>query len=340
MVALESRSEHPLADALIGYAARRGVIGGVHGLGVQALPGLGLEGRVADQDFWIGSARFLGRHATVSTSAAVAIEALRAQGLTVVACGSGEALWALFGARDETRADAIETANGLRARGLRHLALLSGDHAAAVERTATLMQLAEVRGECTPEDKATAIGDLAQYGPTAMVGDGINDVPALAAATLGIAVGPRATDAALQAADVVLVHDDLTRLPWLIDHARRTLAVVRQNLWLAVAMKVAFLAAAAAGHATLWMAVLADTGATLLVTVNGLRLLRDPSMPAAQPHHQVHVHAPARPATESPVPAGRHADVHHHGSACQHNADAAAPPPAAAGPRDGQNLTL
>lgn len=285
VVALESRSEHPLAEALIDYAVARGIDPAARaGHSVQAVPGLGLEGDVDGADFWIGSARFLGRHATVTSDAAAAIGALREQGLTVVACGSGSQMWALFGALDTTRPDAVDAARALRERGVRHLALLSGDHAAAVRATATLMHVDDIRGECTPEDKAIAIRDLQTRGPAAMIGDGINDVPALAAASLGVAVGPRATDAALESADIVLIHDDLMRLPWLVDHARRTLSLVRQNLWLALLMKVGFLAAAAAGHATLWMAVLADTGATLLVTMNGLRMLRDAHMPAAPPH--------------------------------------------------------
>jgi Cd2+/Zn2+-exporting ATPase len=153
------------------------------------------------------------------------------------------------------------------------------------------MHVPDVRGECTPGDKAAAIAALEARGPVAMVGDGINDVPALAAATLGVAVGPRATDAALEAADVVLVHDDLRHLPWLIGHARRTLRVVKENLWFAVGIKVLFLVAAALGQATLWMAVVADTGATVAVTLNGLRLLRvqaPPEMPHRHPHHHHH----------------------------------------------------
>lgn len=289
VVALETRSEHPLAHALVTFAASRGVAeGAAHARDVQAVPGRGLVGEAWGHEFWIGSARFLGEHARVSDDAAAEIARLHAEGLTVVACGSGQDLWAVFGARDTTRPDAIAAAQQLRARGVRHLAILSGDHAAAVSATARAMHVTEVRGECAPADKAAAVAALSVSGPVAMVGDGINDVPALAAATLGIAVGPRATDAALDAADIVLVHDDLRHLPWLIAHARRTLRVVQQNLWFAVGIKVAFLVAAAFGNATLWMAVLADTGATLAVTMNGLRLLRVQAPPAVHHHHQHH----------------------------------------------------
>jgi len=306
VAALEARSEHPLAVALIDFAASRGIVlSAAHGRDVQAVPGLGLEGEVGGQPFWVGSARFLERHVNPTPVVTDAITALRQQGLTVVACGSGLEVWAIFGARDETRADAVEAARALRLRGVRRLALLSGDHPAAVRATAERMEVDDVRGECTPEEKARAVEDLARHGTIVMVGDGINDVPALAAATLGIAAGPRATDAALEAADIVFVHDDLRRLPWLVDHARRTLAVVRQNLWIAITLKVAFIVAATGGHAALWMAVLADTGATLLVTVNGLRMLRATKGAGGtgacgrqhQHHHQhphpPHAHAPA-----------------------------------------------
>ncbi len=291
VVAVEARSEHPLATALIEFAATRGVqAGSVGGHDVHAIPGLGLEGQVGERDFWIGSARFLAQRTTVSPAVEQAIAALYACGLTVVACGSGSDVWAIFGALDRTRDDAVAAARGLRTRGISRLVLLSGDHAAAVRASATLMEVGDVRGECTPGDKAHAIRQLKEGGPTAMVGDGINDVPALAAASLGIAVGPRATDAALEAADIVIVDDDLSRLPWLIDHARRTMAVVRQNVWCAVALKIAFMIAAAGGHATLWMAVFADTGATLLVTINGLRMLHDRSLSDSHAHRQHHHH--------------------------------------------------
>jgi len=288
IVALEARSEHPLADALMAFAATRGGGRGSAVGEVQAIPGRGLVGEACGHDFWIGSARFLGDHARIGDDAAGEIARLHDAGLTVVACGSGAELWAVLGARDTTRPDAVEAAAALRRCGVGRLVLLSGDHPSAVAATARAMQVADVRGECSPTDKAEAIAVLAASGPVAMLGDGINDVPALVAATLGVAVGPRATDAALDAADIVLVHDDLRHLPWLIIHARRALGVVRQNLWFAVGLKVAFLVAAAMGHATLWMAVLADTGATVAVTMNGLRLLSVQAPPADQRHHHGH----------------------------------------------------
>ncbi len=293
VVALESHSEHPLAGALIDFARRHGVAtSAVDAHDVGAVPGTGVVGVAFGDPFWIGSARFLGEHAPLSSDVAADIARLRSAGHSVVACGREGEVWAVFGIEDAVRPDAITAAAELRQLGITRLAMLSGDHPTAVGAAATAMRIDDVHGECTPEDKAAAVRRLAEDGPVAMIGDGINDVPALAAATLAVAVGPRATDAALEAADVVLVENDLRRLPWLIRHARRTLQVVRQNLWFAIGMKVAFLIAATTGEATLWMAVLADTGATLLVTANGLRLLhaRVPSAMAHHDHHHVAAH--------------------------------------------------
>ncbi|MGE0407338.1 MAG: HAD-IC family P-type ATPase, partial [Candidatus Korobacteraceae bacterium] len=126
-----------------------------------------------------------------------------------------------------------------------------------------------------PEEKVEVIEQMRlRHGSVAMVGDGINDTLAMSAASVGIAIGRRATDVALETADIVLISDDLTKLPFLLRHARRSARVIRQNLWIALSLKGAFLALAALGMATLWLAIVADMGATLLVTMNGLRMLR------------------------------------------------------------------
>jgi Zn2+/Cd2+-exporting ATPase len=175
--------------------------------------------------------------------------------------------------------------------------LLTGDNRVSGQVVGAALGVDDVRSELLPDDKALAIEELRRPGrAVVMVGDGINDAPAMATSTVGVALGPRSTDAALETADIVLVSGDLLRVPWLVSHARRTLRVIKQNVWGAIGAKVVFVAFAAAGYATLWMAVAADTGATIAVTLNGLRLLRPAwrsgrASSAVAPH--VHSHAPA-----------------------------------------------
>ena len=168
----------------------------------------------------------------------------------------------------------------LDAQGIRPV-LLTGDNQVTAASVAARVGLSDVRAELLPEDKATAIAELrARHGFTAMVGDGINDSPALVASSVGIALGNNATDLAVESAGVVLMRPDLRLLPFLVDHARRARARIIENIALALGAKALFLVVMAFGAATLWMAVAADMGASLLVTFNGLRMLRRPRDPS------------------------------------------------------------
>jgi Cd2+/Zn2+-exporting ATPase len=162
----------------------------------------------------------------------------------------------------------------LKALGVKPV-LLSGDNVAVAQLVAQQAGMDEAQGQLLPQDKLTAIESLRQtHGPVAMVGDGINDAPALARSDIGIAMGAAGTDIAMEAADVVIMNDDLGRIPELIRLSQRTHSVLWQNIALALGIKAVFLILALAGHATMWMAVFADMGASLLVVGNGLRLLR------------------------------------------------------------------
>jgi Zn2+/Cd2+-exporting ATPase len=273
VLAIEAKCEHPLARAIVAFARSRGVPGLV-AADVRALPGRGAEGSIDGATFWIGSKRLARAHNVDDPEVAARAATLEARGLTVVLCGHDTTAWALVGLRDAVRPDGLAAVDRLRRAGPFRLLLLTGDNAAAGTMVGAALGIEDVRSELLPEDKEAVVGSLQAAGErVAMVGDGVNDTPAMAAAAVGITVGTRSTDAALETADIVIATDDLERVAWILEHARRALAVVQQNVWIAIGAKVAFVAMAIAGHATLWMAVAADTGATIVVTLNGLRLL-------------------------------------------------------------------
>jgi Cd2+/Zn2+-exporting ATPase len=177
---------------------------------------------------------------------------------------------------DELRPEAAETVRRLRALGVRHIVLLTGDHAEAARNAGAAAGIDSVSHGLLPEDKLSEVRRLsAAHGTVGMVGDGVNDAPALALATVGVAMAAAGSPAAMETADVALLAGDLRKIPSAIVLGRRMVALVRQNVILTLAIKVGFLCLAVAGFATLWMAVLADMGTTLLVIFNGLRLLRD-----------------------------------------------------------------
>jgi Cd2+/Zn2+-exporting ATPase len=152
--------------------------------------------------------------------------------------------------------------------------MLTGDNRGTAERMAKEAGIKEVRADLLPADKVTIVEDLVRsYGQVAMVGDGVNDAPAMSRASLGIAMGAAGSDTAIEAADVALMADDLTKLPWLIAHSRRTLSIIQQNIWLSLGVKALFAALTLLGHASLWSAIAADMGVSLLVIFNALRLL-------------------------------------------------------------------
>jgi len=196
-------------------------------------------------------------------------------GRTVVVVGNDEHVCGLIALADEVRPGTRETLQDLREAGISHLIMLTGDNRPTAEAVAAKTGIDEVRAELLPDDKVAVVEALVEkYRRVAMVGDGVNDAPALARATIGIAMGSAGTDAAIETADIALMSDDLTRLPWLLHHSRRTLAVIRQNIWFSLAVKFLFVMLTFAGVSTLWGAIAADTGASLLVIFNGLRLLK------------------------------------------------------------------
>ena len=264
---LETGSEHPLAKAIVRYAESHD-IRAADTVDFKALPGRGAEALVHGEPFWIGSSRFAAdRGVDVSDS--------EQPGFTHIHAGSGHELWGSILLRDQLRPGIREVVRELRKLGVREITMLTGDGEAAASKVAKEIDTPSYRSSMMPADKAEAVRQLRRrFSSVAMMGDGINDAEAMACASLGIAFGPLSSGLAIETADAVVLSEDPARLPFLVRHAKRTLAVIKQNLALALGSKVVFLAVAMFGAASLWMAVAADMGATLVVIFNGLRMLR------------------------------------------------------------------
>lgn len=272
-LALESRSEHPLAHAIVEYAAQNG-INVPPAENFQVIPGKGAEGHIGGRLFWLGSHRYLEERRQETPAVHERLEQMSGAGRSVVVVGNEKHVCGLIALADTIRPTTRETLVRLREAGIQHLIMLTGDNAATARAISEEVGLTEFRAELLPEDKIAAIEDLvARYGNVAMVGDGVNDAPALARASVGIAMGAAGTDAAIETADIALMTDDVSRLPWLVYHSRRTLSVIRQNVAFSLAIKALFVGLTLFGMASLWAAIAADMGASLLVIFNGLRLL-------------------------------------------------------------------
>jgi Cd2+/Zn2+-exporting ATPase len=275
--AMELHSEHPIASAVLEYAAERG-INPAAAADFQVIQGKGARARFDGREFWLGSHRYLEERGQETPEIHDKLQSMAGQGRTVVVVGNDQHVCGLIALADEVRPGTRETLNELRELGLTHLIMLTGDNRPTAETVAATVGVDEVLAELLPEDKVAAIEKLvAKYRRVAMVGDGVNDAPAMARASIGIAMGSAGTDAAIETADIALMADDLTRLPWLIRHSRRTLAIIRQNIGFSLAVKFLFVVLTFAGGSSLWGAIAADTGASLLVVLNGLRLLGGPS---------------------------------------------------------------
>ena len=271
--ALEARSTHPLAAAITAEAARRG-ISPKAAENFQAIPGKGAVATVDGRVVWLGSHRHLEERGQESADMHQQLEDLASQGLTVVVVGEEDHVCGFITLADQIRPNAATAVSALRDAGIKHVVMLTGDNHATGDSVGKEVGVDEVRAEMLPEDKLTVIAELvSHYHEVAMVGDGVNDAPALARATIGIAMGAVGTDAALETADVVLMSDDLSKLAWLIRHSRRTMRIIHQNIGLSLATKLIFVILTLTGNASLWAAIVADTGTSLLVIFNGLRLL-------------------------------------------------------------------
>jgi Cd2+/Zn2+-exporting ATPase len=203
------------------------------------------------------------------------LETLAKVGRTVVVVGNANHVCGLIALADAVRPGASQALQALRDAGVKHLVMLTGDNRGTAEAIARETGVDVFHAELLPVDKVTAVEALVtKYGNVAMIGDGVNDAPALGRATLGIAMGAAGSDAAIETADIALMSDDLSKLAWLILHSRRSLSIIRQNIAFSLSIKAIFMVLTLAGYSSLWTAIAADMGASLLVIFNGLRLLR------------------------------------------------------------------
>ena len=308
--AAEARSEHPLAQAVVRAGQRLSVETPVESPATaftisishlslrfaadetlsasdfMAFPGQGIRAIVGDRLLWVGSLDWLRANGFDPANVTERLAAITAAGQTPILVGQQEdcagepterrRLLGIIAVADQVRPQAAETVATLRAQGVRRVALVSGDNHLTAQAVAQQVGIApaDVRAELLPEEKLKVIQEYARNeGHVAMVGDGVNDAPALAAATIGIALGTGGSDAALEAADMALVADDLDRLPWVLQLSRRAARTIRFNVGFALLTKLLVLGLGALGIANLWAAIGADTGASIIVILNGMRLL-------------------------------------------------------------------
>jgi Cd2+/Zn2+-exporting ATPase len=273
--AMEARSDHPLAVAILDYAAAKGVQPApVDDL--RLVQGKGATATFDGRPFWIGSHKYLEEREQETPDIHARLEALSSAGRSVVVVGNDRHVCGFLTLADAIRPEAKEALDNLRSAGVRRLVMLTGDNKPTGESLAKVVGVDEVYAELLPQDKVAEVERLVrQYKTVAMVGDGINDAPALASATVGIAMGAAGSDAALETADIALLGDELSPLAWLVRHSRRTLAIIRQNVAFSLGVKLIFFLLTFVGWSSLWTAIAADTGASLLVVFNGLRLLHD-----------------------------------------------------------------
>ena len=277
--ALERRSAHPLALAIAQAAIDRNLHPAT-AEDVITTPGKGLSGVVEGQGLHLGSWRFVCELPVdfdfdPDGSISARVSELESAGRTVVAVANAAGVRGLIGLSDTIRPEARSVIEQLHELGVSEIVMLTGDNAATAEIVAREVGIDTVKAGLLPEDKVAEVEALVtRHDVVAMIGDGINDAPAMARANFGIAMGAVGSDAAIETADIALMSDELERVPWLVRHAKGSLSVIRQNIVFSIGIKVVFMLLTLLGIATLWGAIVADVGATLLVIANAMRLLR------------------------------------------------------------------
>ena len=274
--ALEKRSQHPLASAILKKADEEAVdyekISVDH---FTSLTGKGIQGDIDGVTYYVGSPSLFNEVSTLDAGVNDKIKTLQNEGKTVVVAGTKEKVQVILAVADEVREASQNVIQKLHREGIEKTIMLTGDNANTGNAIGKQVGVTDVRSELLPQDKLKVIRSLRErHQKVAMVGDGVNDAPALAASTVGIAMGGAGTDTALETADVALMGDDLEKLPFLVRLSRKTLNTIKGNITFAIAIKVAALLLVIPGWLTLWIAILSDMGATILVALNSMRLMR------------------------------------------------------------------
>lgn len=268
--AIEKSSTHPLAKAIMKEVSRSGIVlkDAEH---IQAVPGRGITATYEGNKYWLGNDKSM-EHLTIPNEIRSAIEQLKGLGLTLVLVADEKAVLGMFGISDEIREESRSVIAALHRTGIRHTVMLTGDHQRTAEKVAEAVGVTEYYGNLLPEDKVAKVKQLATQGTVGMIGDGINDAPALASAQIGIAMG-KGTDSAIETADIVLMQDHLGKLPEAVKVAKRVNRIIRFNIGVSMGLKLLALLLTIPGWLTLWVAILSDMGATIFVTLVSLTIL-------------------------------------------------------------------
>ena len=273
---LESLSQHPLASAILNEADKTNVdYKSIQIEDFQSITGKGLTGIHQNIRYYIGSPKLFSASVIEETAVKVQYRQFQEQGKTAMYFGTDEQILGVIAVADEVRDSSAAVISELHKLSIEHTIMLTGDNTKTAESIGKQLGVTEIKGDQMPQEKLDSIKALrTTYNKVAMVGDGINDAPALAASTVGIAMGGAGTDTALETADVALMGDDLQKLPFIVRLSRQTLKVIKQNITFSLGIKLLALLLVIPGWLTLWIAIVADMGATLLVTLNGLRLMK------------------------------------------------------------------
>ncbi|RKQ19050.1 heavy metal translocating P-type ATPase [Ureibacillus endophyticus] len=276
IAALEYRSGHPLASAIIKNAEdKQTSYLDINVEDYTSITGKGVKGSIDGITYYVGSLHLFNEITLVESEISQRIDTLQNQGKTVMLFGNKQKVLAIIAVADEVRESSRNVINSLHELGIKKTVMLTGDNTATAKAISRAIGISEIKAELMPEDKLNYIKLLrSEYGKVVMVGDGVNDAPALAASTVGIAMGGAGTDTALETADVALMADDLSKLPFTIKLSRKALRIIKSNITFSLGIKLLALLLVVPGWLTLWIAIFADIGATLIVSLNSMRLMR------------------------------------------------------------------